>query len=76
MGLEEIAPGHWIPYDGPFEELGTTPSRMISAVDVNRARAALQNLYPPRIFGASTSDLEEAVYRTSAATRFRLSGWG
>ncbi len=53
----------WIPHDGPFEELGTTPSRMISAVDVNRARAALQNLYPPRIIGASTSDLRAEVLR-------------
>jgi hypothetical protein len=53
----------WIPHDGPFEELGTTPSRVISAVDVNRARAALQNLYPPRIIGASTSDLRAEVLR-------------
>ena len=53
----------WVPHDGPFEELGTTPSRVISAVDVNRARAALQNLYPPRIIGASTSDLRAEVLR-------------
>lgn len=53
----------WVPHDVPFEELGTTPSRMISAVDVNRSRAALQNLYPPRIIGASTSDLRAEVLR-------------
>jgi hypothetical protein len=53
----------WVPHDRPFEDLGTTPSRVISAVDVNRARGALQNLYPPRILSASTFDMRAGVLR-------------
>ena len=53
----------WVPYDRPFEETGIKASRLISAVDVNRARVALQNLYPPRILAASTFDMRAEVSR-------------
>jgi molybdopterin/thiamine biosynthesis adenylyltransferase len=54
---------HWIAHDKAFEELGIKAARLICAVDINRARAALQNLYPPRILGASTFDLRAEILR-------------
>ena len=47
----------WHPHHGRLEELGTTPGVLISAVDTNRAREALQDRYPSQILSASTSDL-------------------
>jgi hypothetical protein len=47
----------WQPHKARFEDLGTTPGILISAVDTNRAREALQSRYPPRILSASTRDL-------------------
>ena len=52
------------PHDGP---IGTTasdrPGLMVSAVDTNRSRRAVQGLYPPRLLSGSTHDLRAEVLR-------------
>lgn len=53
----------WLPTDGPIESLANLPARVISAVDRNRARQAIQNRYPARIFSGSTMDLRAEVLR-------------
>jgi hypothetical protein len=53
----------WLPTDGPFESLTSFPSRIVSAVDTNRARAAIQNRHPARILSGSTLDLRGEVLR-------------
>lgn len=56
-------PIEWVAHDGPFEEVAQIPPRVISAVDTNRARAAIQQRYPARILSASTLDLRAEVQR-------------
>jgi molybdopterin/thiamine biosynthesis adenylyltransferase len=53
----------WDPRHARFEDLGTTPGILVSAVDTNRAREALQGRYPPRILSASTRDLRAETLR-------------
>jgi hypothetical protein len=53
----------WDPHEARFEDLGITPRILISAVDTNRAREALQSRYPPRILSASTRDLRAETLR-------------
>jgi molybdopterin/thiamine biosynthesis adenylyltransferase len=53
----------WRPHHTRFEELGITPSLLVSAVDTNRARAHLQNRYAPRMLSASTLDLRAEALR-------------
>lgn len=53
----------FIPHDVPFEQLPTLPQRVVSAVDRNSARAAIQNRYPARIFSASTQNLRAEALR-------------
>jgi hypothetical protein len=53
----------WHPHHGRLEALDGTPTMLISAVDTNRARYALQQRYPPRILSASTRDLRAEVLR-------------
>ncbi len=53
----------WDPRKARFEDLGMTPRILISAVDTNRAREALQSRYPPRILSASTRDLRAETLR-------------
>lgn len=53
----------WAPHHGRFEQLGVTPDLLVSAVDTNRAREALQNRYPPSMLSASTLDLRAEVLR-------------
>ncbi len=53
----------WDPHHARFEELRTTPGILVSAVDTNRAREALQGRYPPRILSASTRDLRSETLR-------------
>jgi hypothetical protein len=53
----------WKPHHGRFEDLSITPALLISAVDTNRARQALQHTYPPTILSASTLDLRAEVLR-------------
>ena len=53
----------WDPRKARFEDLGITPGILVSAVDTNRGREALQNRYPPRILSASTRDLRAEALR-------------
>src|SRR5215207_8141194 len=46
-----------------FEDLGVAPRLLVSGVDTNRARQALQGHYPPLILSASTFDLRAEVLR-------------
>jgi hypothetical protein len=51
------------PIDGPVQTVERFPDRVVSAVDINIARAAIQSRYPARILSASTSDLRAEVLR-------------
>jgi molybdopterin/thiamine biosynthesis adenylyltransferase len=53
----------WEPRKARFEDIGSTPAILVSAVDTNRAREVLQSRYPPRILSASTRDLRAEVLR-------------
>ncbi len=53
----------WDPRTARFEDLGITPDILVSAVDTNSGREALQNRYPPRILSASTRDLRAEALR-------------
>ncbi|MBB3750815.1 hypothetical protein FHT44_003310 [Mycolicibacterium sp. BK634] len=53
----------WKPQLGRFQDSPGQPTLLISAVDTNRAREALQNQYVPRILSASTSDLRAEALR-------------
>jgi len=57
------APISWQAHDGGIELLSTLPPRVISAVDSNTSRNAIQNRYPARILSASTLDLRAEVLR-------------
>jgi len=59
------APGdlRWLPSQGRFEEAGVAPDVLVSAVDGNDARAALQGRYPPVILSGSTRDLRAETLR-------------
>lgn len=51
----------WAPIQGKFEAQSVRPQTLISAVDTNNARDALQALYSPQILSASTQDLRAEV---------------
>lgn len=53
----------WKPRRGRFQDSPGHPTLLISAVDTNRAREALQQQYVPRILSASTSDVRAEVLR-------------
>lgn len=53
----------WQPHRGRFQDSPNIPTLLVSAVDTNRAREALQQRYPPRIISASTRDLRAEVLR-------------
>jgi len=59
----------WHPQHGRFEDLGVTPTLLVSAVDTNRARQALQGGYPPLILSGSTFDLRAEVLRAGPPGR-------
>jgi molybdopterin/thiamine biosynthesis adenylyltransferase len=59
----------WDPREARFEDIGTNPGVLISAVDTNRAREAMQNRYPPRILSASTRDLRAETLRAGPPGR-------
>lgn len=46
-----------VPHDGPMEEAGELPPLLLSAVDTNTARRAVQGLYPARVISASTENM-------------------
>jgi len=51
----------WTPVQGRFEDQHPRPSLLISAVDTNTARDALQATYPAQTLSASTEDLRAEV---------------
>lgn len=51
------------PHDRPLEEMASIPMVVVSAVDTNPARAAIQNRYPAQILSASTHDLRAEILR-------------
>jgi len=53
----------WNPSDAALQDQRSLPPYVISAVDRNRARSAIQDRYPPRILAASTLDLRAEVTR-------------
>lgn len=53
----------WDPHSGQFEELSTTPTLLVSAVDTNHSRSALQNRYAPLALSGSTRNLRAEVLR-------------
>lgn len=52
-----------IPFDGPVGDVEERPSLLISAVDTNTSRRAVQGLYPHRLLAASTHNLRAEVLR-------------
>ena len=54
---------NWSPSHGPFESSGHAPDVLVSAVDGNNARAALQNRYRPLTLSGSTRDLRAESLR-------------
>lgn len=55
----------WDPRQGRFQDVVTVaerPNLLVSAVDTNSARDALQQRYPARIIGGSTRDLRAELY--------------
>ncbi len=53
----------WEPHHARFEQLAIAPTLLVSAVDANQAREALQSRYPPLILSGSTRDLRAEVLR-------------
>ncbi len=53
----------WAPIDAALQDQRDLPPLVISAVDRNRPRSAIQDRYPPRILGASTLELRAEVMR-------------
>ena len=49
------------PHDSDVGSAPILPNLLLSAVDTNRARSAIQNRYPARILSASTQDLRAEV---------------
>lgn len=56
-------PISWLAHDGAFEQVSNLPPRVVSAVDINSSRQAIQNRYPARILSGSTLDLRAEVLR-------------
>jgi hypothetical protein len=56
----------WEPVDKPVQTIPEFPKRVVSAVDVNTAREAIQVRYPARILSASTKDLRAEALRIGA----------
>lgn len=50
-------------FDGPVGEVQDRPALLVSAVDTNTSRRAVQGLYPARLLAASTHNLRAEVIR-------------
>lgn len=61
--LLRASPISWQAFNESFETTSDSTSFVVSAVDTNAARAAIQNRYASRIFSASTMDLRAEVMR-------------
>ncbi len=57
------APLSWRAHDGPVGEVMDRPEMLLSAVDSNESRQAIQGLYPPRLISASTLDMRAELLR-------------
>lgn len=53
----------WQPRHGRFQDSPNIPTLLVSAVDANRDREALQGRYAPYVLSASTRDLRAEVLR-------------
>jgi hypothetical protein len=60
------SPISFVPVDRPIQAVETIPPRVVSAVDINTARDAIQLRYPARILAASTHDLRAEMLRVAA----------
>lgn len=56
-----------VPHDGPVGDVEDRPPFMVSAVDTNTSRRAVQGLYPPRLLSASTNNLRAEMMRCDPA---------
>jgi hypothetical protein len=56
----------WAHSEGRYEESGLKPDLLVSAVDSNTSRDALQFTYRPRMLGGSTHDLRAEVLRVGS----------
>jgi ThiF family len=65
-GIGSDARVHLDPIDGPVQTVENFPARVVSAVDINTAREAIQARYPARILSASTRDLRAELLRVAA----------
>lgn len=52
-----------VPHDGPVEEAAELPPLLLSAVDTNSARRAVQGLYPAHVISASTEGMRAELLR-------------
>jgi hypothetical protein len=52
-----------VPFDGPVGDVNNRPALLVSAVDTNTSRRAVQGLYPARLLAASTHNLRAEVIR-------------
>lgn len=57
----------WRPHDGPISAAPERPAMVLSAVDTNASRRAIQSLYPARLISASTYDLRAEAMRCDPA---------
>jgi hypothetical protein len=53
----------WQPHDGPVNGASARPPLLVSAVDTNASREAIQALYPARLLSGSTDDLRAEILR-------------
>jgi molybdopterin/thiamine biosynthesis adenylyltransferase len=52
-----------VPYDGPVGDVDDRPPLLVSAVDMNTSREAVQALYPAQILSASTDGMRAELLR-------------
>lgn len=57
------APLSWQPHDGTVNDVTDRPPMMLSAVDTNASRQAIQSLYPARLISASTQNMRAELLR-------------
>jgi hypothetical protein len=53
----------WQPHDGAVNGASARPQLLVSAVDTNASREAIQALYPARLLSGSTNDLRAEILR-------------
>jgi hypothetical protein len=51
------------PHDGPVGDVEDRPPLLVSAVDTNTSRQAVQGMYPPQIISASTDGMRAELLR-------------